>query len=202
MNIRYSLPVPAPLPYPTCHRSVQHLEFLSELTQNNRRDWFKANKSRYETGAGPLRGTGGQLDSHWKNRTDAERHCQTSWWFCDADLQIPFFKRQNTLQDECRNFLRHDADGTIHARRLSASGYSNFLGVGCWRPERTATAIRDAIAEDPGGTGQFDRNALALITICQVIPQTAPRGSPDHPKSRICVASIHRCFLSARGDLF
>ena len=100
--------------------------------------------------------------------------------------------------------FRHDADGTIHAPGvyLHLDPLESFLGVGCWRPERTAlTAIRDAIAEDPGPWHRAVRSKRfgTHYHLSGDSLKTAPRGIPkDHLKSRIYVASISSVFpLSA-----
>ncbi len=171
--------------------SPQLFEFLSELTQNNRRDWFKANKSRYETEVlDPCVELVSQLHKPLGKiapmlNVIAKRHGGS---VMRIYKDTRFSKDKTPYKTSVGISFRHDADGTIHAPGvyLHLDPLESFLGVGCWRPERTAlTAIRDAIAEDPGPWHRAVRSKRfgTHYHLSGDSLKTAPRGIPkDHPQ--------------------
>ena len=166
-------------------------EFLSELSENNRREWFNLNKSRYQTDvldpavelvselAKPLEKLAPMLVA------SAKRHGGS---VMRIYKDTRFSKDKTPYKTSVGISFRHEADGTIHAPGiyLHLNPDESFLGVGCWRPERTAlAAIRSAIVEQPQawkraiGTKRFrDHYALSGDSL-----KTAPRGiARDHPQ--------------------
>ena len=169
----------------------QLFEFLTELSENNRRDWFKLNKSRYESEVldpavelvnqfvKPLSKLAPMLVGSPKRHGGSVMRIYKD---------TRFSKDKTPYKTSVGISFRHEADGTIHAPGvyLHLDPNESFLGVGCWRPERNAlAAIRTAIAEQPQawkratGSKRFrDHYELAGNSL-----KTAPRGIPrDHPQ--------------------
>lgn len=166
-------------------------EFLTELSQNNRRDWFKANKSRYEAEvldpavelvnqlAKPLAKLAPMLVASPKRHGGSIMRIYKD---------TRFSKDKTPYKTSVGISFRHEADGTIHAPGLylHLDANESFIGIGCWRPERVAlSAIRSAIQEQPQewkraiGSKRFrDHYTLAGESL-----KTAPRGiTRDHPQ--------------------
>ncbi|MBY6188000.1 DUF2461 domain-containing protein [Marinobacter hydrocarbonoclasticus] len=127
------------------------LAFLRELSANNRRDWFNANKARYED---TVRGPALDLIASFaprlaefapRFRADAKK--------VGGSLMRPYrdtrFSADKTpIKTNIGIQFRHDLGKDVHAPGyyLHIEPGHCMLGVGCWRPEPKAlAAIREAI---------------------------------------------------------
>ena len=166
-------------------------EFLTELSLNNRREWFKLNKSRYQTDvldpavelvsqlAKPLERLAPMLVA------SPQRHGGS---VMRIYKDTRFSKDKTPYKTSVGISFRHEADGTIHAPGLylHLNPVESFLGVGCWRPERPALAlIRKAILEQPQAwkraTGS--KRFRSHYELSGDSLKTAPRGiARDHPQ--------------------
>jgi uncharacterized protein (TIGR02453 family) len=165
-------------------------QFLSDLKDHNDRDWFQANKTRYE------------------------QHVRDPFLRLIADLR-PAFEKINprivvdpnpTRGSMMRIYrdIRFSADKSPYKTHISAhfahakakddaapGFYIHFapsacmLGAGVWRPEpRAAQKIRSAIVADPKRWRQITAGKK-FGSACQMIGQTLKRPpagiDPDHP---------------------
>ncbi|MGI9442269.1 MAG: DUF2461 domain-containing protein [Rubripirellula sp.] len=169
----------------------QLFEFLADLSDNNRRDWFKANKERYDSDVlDPAVELVSQLVKPLAKLApmliaSPKRH---------GGSVMRIYKDTRFSQDKTPYkttvgiSFRHEADGTIHAPGvyLHLDPHASFLGVGCWRPERTAlAAIRSAIEEQPAAwkRSMSAKRFREHFELAGDSLKTAPRGIPrDHPQ--------------------
>ncbi len=165
-------------------------EFLTELSENNRREWFNLHKSRYHADVlDPAVELVSQLVKPLERLApmlvaSPKRHGGS---VMRIYKDTRFSKDKTPYKTSVGISLRHEADGTIHAPGiyLHLNPDESFLGVGCWRPERTAlAAIRASIVEQP----QSWKRAIASKRFCAHYElsgdslKTAPRGiARDHP---------------------
>lgn len=172
------------------HFTRRTFAFLKELSANNTREWFQANKDRYEEEVknpalrfiqdfGPglakisphfradPRGNGGSLFRIYRD--------------------IRFSKDKSPYKTHSGIQFRHEAGKDAHAPgyylHLEPGGC--FVGLGIWRPDgKTLKKIREAIAESPDAwrkavTGKRFRDRLHLSGDSLKRP---PRGfGPEHP---------------------
>ena len=165
--------------------------FLSDLSGNNRRDWFQANKARYEADVlSPAVDLVNQLVQPLTKLApmlivSPKRHGGS---VMRIYRDTRFSQDKTPYKTAVGVSFRHEADGTIHAPGvyLHLDPLGSFLGVGCWRPERVSlAAIRSGIQEQPEvwkrciNTKRFRQHfQLAGDSL-----KTAPRGIPrDHPQ--------------------
>ncbi|ADN74291.1 conserved hypothetical protein [Ferrimonas balearica DSM 9799] len=131
------------------------LEFLEQLRVNNSRDWFQANKSRYEA---CVRGPALDLIASFaprlasfapRFRADAKK--------VGGSLMRPYrdtrFSHDKTpIKTNVGIQFRHDLGKDVHAPGyyLHIEPGQCLLGVGCWRPDSPSlAAIREAIDRSP-----------------------------------------------------
>jgi uncharacterized protein (TIGR02453 family) len=132
--------------------------FLRELQQHNRRDWFEANKSRYESlvrapalhfiesMASALARFAPQF------RADA-RKVGGSLMRVYRDTR--FARDKTPYKTNIGIQFRHAAGKDVHAPgfyvHIAADGEGCFFAAGCWHPEADALrSIRQAITDQPG----------------------------------------------------
>ncbi len=166
------------------------LRFLAELTENNHRDWFNANKSRYEqcvrspaldfiTAMSPLLA---QISPHFHA---IPKKVGGSLMRVYRDTR--FSKDKTPYKTNVGIQFRHEAGKDVHAPGyyLHIDNTGCFLGVGLWRPDADALAgIRQRIdAKQPEwkkatGSAAF-RSKFALAGDSLKRP---PRGyDAEHP---------------------
>lgn len=169
----------------------ESLGFLTELKANNHREWFNANKARYEE---TVRGPALDLIASFaprlaefapRFRADARK--------VGGSLMRPyrdtrFSRDKSPIKTNIGIQFRHDLGKDVHAPGyyLHIEPGHCFLGVGCWRPEpRALAAIRDAIDRSPirwlaaRDDGEFCRR-FSLQGDSLVRP---PKGyDKDHPQ--------------------
>ena len=172
-------------------------KFLTDLSENNQRDWFKANKPRYEKDVldpavelvsqlkKPLSRVAPMLSAIPKRHGGSVMRIYKD---------TRFSKDKTPYKTNVGISLRHEAYATIHAPGvyLHLDPTECFLGVGCWRPERSSlAAIRTAIAERPRDwrraieSKRFrERYQLAGESL-----KTYPRG---YPRNHVQIKDLRR----------
>lgn len=140
------------------------LQFLSDLSENNNRDWFADNKSRYEQAflepslafieamAKPLKKISPFLVAEPRKQGGSLMRIYRD---------VRFSKNKSPYKTNIGIHFRHDAGKNVHAPGLYVhlSPDEVFLGSGIWRPEREPLAkIREAIDVDPTGWKKATRS--------------------------------------------
>ena len=179
--------------------------FLSDLADNNNRDWFTANKSRYEADLRDpavrfILAMGERLDALSPSLRADPRPVGGSMFRIYRDLR--FSKDKSPYKTHVGIQFRHNAGKDAHAPGLYLHIQPDqcFVGLGTWRPASTAVrAIRDAIVDRPNDW-QAAVGALAEgpLSLAGDSLKRAPRGfDPDHPlladlkrKDFICTAEL------------
>jgi uncharacterized protein (TIGR02453 family) len=193
------------------HFSPDTLRFIRDLKRNNTREWFVANKARYEDAVkdpalrliadfAPLLG---KISPHF-------RATPRSLFRIHRDTR--FSKDKSPYKTHVGIHFRHD-----RARDAHAPGYylhiepgSVFAGVGIWHPEGDALRkIRERIAEDPAGWKRASRTKAFTRTfeLAGDALKRAPKGfDPAHPlvedlkrKDFIGVVELDDTFVTKDG---
>ncbi|HKH16791.1 MAG TPA: DUF2461 domain-containing protein [Solirubrobacteraceae bacterium] len=131
--------------------------FLAELKDHNDRDWFAANKGRYEADL---------LEPALAFIEDFEPHLQAISPHLRADARrvggsmfriyrdTRFSKDKSPYKTMAGIYFRHERSKEVRAPGfyLHLAPREVFAGGGIWHPDtKTANAIREAIAADPEG---------------------------------------------------
>jgi uncharacterized protein (TIGR02453 family) len=191
--------------------------FLRELAENNNREWFQANKDRYEE---DVKGPAlefiqafaphlGKLSPHF--RADP-RAVGGSLFRIYRDTR--FAKDKSPFKTYTGIQFRHEQGKDAHAPGfyLHLEPKQCFVGLGIWHPDGKALKkIRDAMVEDPKGwtkavPSSVFKKRLELTGDRLVRP---PRGyDPEHPligdlmwKDYVASASISQKAIMAPGFL-
>lgn len=175
------------------------LTFFRQLGRNNRRDWFEANRPRYEGSVrAPLRALVEELDVRFARLApEIVGDPRRSLFRIHRDVRFSRDKSPYKTHASCWFFHRdagrqvgQEADAGSAGFYFQASPTESFLGAGIWMPPRGSLGrIRDAIAEDPEGFaaavatpalrrrfGGLDEDAMLT---------RLPRGyAPGHPAER------------------
>jgi uncharacterized protein (TIGR02453 family) len=130
--------------------------FLRDLKRHNDRDWFRANRDRYESDVkepmlafiaafvAPLR----KISPHF---VADPRPVGGSLFRIHRDTR--FAKDKSPYKTHASAQFRHERGKDVHAPGfyLHLEPDNVFLGAGIWRPDGPSLGrIRDAIVEDPG----------------------------------------------------
>ncbi len=162
-------------------------DFLRELAENNNRDWFEANRDRYESiykepllafisDFGPLlsqvspvhqaipKAQGGSLYRIYRDTRFSKNKLPYKTW---AALR---FRHASGLDGTAPGFYLHIAPG------------NTFAAMGLWHPERDALrAVRAAIDEAPETWHEVKRAVSGLEWAGDSLKR-APKGvDPEHP---------------------
>ena len=137
------------------HITPELFGFLTELAENNDREWFQAHKGRYEEVVRePLRAFVRDfepaLEKISPHLVADDRKVGGSLFRIHRDTR--FSKDKSPYKTWAALQFRHEAGKDVHAPGfyLHLQPGSVFMGAGCWHPAREPLeAIRDAIAEDP-----------------------------------------------------
>jgi uncharacterized protein (TIGR02453 family) len=190
--------------------------FLEELAANNEREWFEANKARYErTCREPalalIRELGPRLHELAPRFVADDRKVGGSLMRLHRDTR--FSKDKSPYKTNLGLQFRHEGGADVHAPGiyLHVAADENFLGVGSWMPEPPVLDhIRRALVADPdawraattlpgwdtdGGEGAGERL------------KRVPRGfDPSHPlaeqlkkKSHLATRALSRDELVGEG---
>lgn len=128
-------------------------DFLEELAEHNDREWFAANKARYEA---HVKGTSlAFVEAVAGPMADLAPHIR-----CDKKALFRIYRDTRFSKDKTPYkttagiHFRHDAGKDAHAPgyylHLEPAGV--FVGSGIWSPDtRTAGLLRSAMVEDPQG---------------------------------------------------
>ena len=166
------------------------LHFLNDLSKNNRRDWFQANKSRYESEllepalafieavAEPLH----KISPHFRAVPK-----KVSGSLMRIYRDVRFSKDKRPYKTNVGIQFRHESGCDVHAPGFyfHVAPDEVFLGAGIWHPDSKALGkIRKAIAKHPaewkkaqGGKAFRDRYTLAGDSLVR-----PPKGfAADHP---------------------
>jgi uncharacterized protein (TIGR02453 family) len=192
-------------------------EFLSDLRRNNDREWFKANKSRYEQAVhepalefisdfAPLLN---EISPHF--RADP-RPSGGSLFRIYRDVR--FSKDKSPYKTMAGINFRHELAKDAHAPGyyLHLEPGESFAGVGIWRPDTaTLTKIRAAIVADPEDWLARTRKPpfADVWTLGGETLKRAPAGyDPDHPliedlkrKSFVAYAKLDEKTVTGNGFL-
>jgi uncharacterized protein (TIGR02453 family) len=171
------------------HVTPELFAFLSDLADNNDRDWFKANRSRYEDAVRePLRAFirdfGAPLESISSHIVADDRKSGGSLFRIHRDTR--FSKDKSPYKTWAALQFRHEAGKDAHAPGfyLHLARGNVLMGAGCWRPAREVLeSIRDAIAESPDRWFEARDEVLAAgFELEGESLKRPPRGYPaDHP---------------------
>lgn len=163
--------------------------FLDELESNNDRDWFKANKDRYERDVRSpalelIRAMQPRLAKIAPDYVADDRKQGGSLMRIHRDVRFSKDKSpyKTNVGIQFRHFRGKDAHAPGFYLHIQTSGC--FLGVGSWHPAREALASVRSFIDSNGDDwlagleaatkGRFDQSGDSLIR--------CPRGYPkDHP---------------------
>lgn len=198
--------------------------FLRDLKENNDRDWFKANKARYDEAVlEPALAFIEDFEPYLhaispRFRADA-RPVGGSLFRIHRDTR--FSKDKSPYKTHIGIHFRHELAKSAHAPGfyLHLEPRQTFLGAGIWRPEaEPLTKIRTAIAEDPDGWMRTTRAKpfADLYGLGGDSLKRAPAGfDPHHPlvdelkrkdfiamRSLTDKAACSRGFLEETADTF
>ena len=175
---------------PERHFTRELFRFFLDLEMNNKREWFQANRQRYEehvkepalrfiTEFGPhLR----RISPHF--RADP-RPVGGSLFRIHRDVR--FSRDKSPYKTHCGIHFRHAAgkDAHVPGFYLHLEPGGSFLGIGIWHPPTpTLARIRGAIAADPDRwRGALRRRRFAArYELAGDRLKRIPRGFPaDHP---------------------
>ncbi|TWU37609.1 hypothetical protein Q31b_43970 [Novipirellula aureliae] len=130
-------------------------EFLQQLKENNNRDWFAMHKAEYEQN---VRGPAVELVRRLEKPLArvAPMLSAIPKGHGGSVMRIyrdtRFSKDKTPYKTNVGISLRHQANKDIHApgAYIHLAADECFVGMGCWRPERTVlAAIRSAIDHEP-----------------------------------------------------
>lgn len=165
------------------------LKFLRSLKRNNDRDWFNANKPRYEDAiVAPsmqfIADMSEKLPAISPHFTAIPKKVGGSMMRIYRDTR--FGKDKSPYKTNIGIQFRHEVGKDVHAPGfyVHVEPKSVFIGVGIWRPEpKVAKLIREAIVEDPAAWKKATRGK----TFAQIMELTGeslkrpPRGfDPEH----------------------
>jgi uncharacterized protein (TIGR02453 family) len=166
------------------------MSFLRDLSANNDRDWFEANRERYERDllepalefieafAPYLR----QISPHFVAST---RRSGGSLFRIHRDVR--FSKDKSPYKTHLGIQFRHEAAKDVHAPGfyLHIQPGESFAGVGIWHPDnKTLTKIRQKIVDEPGTWIQaaYGKRFTDVFDLAGDSLKRPPRGFDDeHP---------------------
>ena len=166
------------------------LSFLLDLAANNNREWFEANKARFESVVRePLLqfivDFGVRLAEISPHFVADARKSGGSLFRIYRDVR--FSKDKSPYKTAAGIQFRHERGKDVHAPGfyLHLEPDSVFIGAGIWRPDnKTLGKIRDAIVENPE-SWQAIKHGQPFASTYQLGGDSlkrAPKGyDPDHP---------------------
>lgn len=174
----------------TTYITPQLFAFFRELRENNNRDWFQANKRRYEEQVREpllqfITDFGVRLAEISPHYIADARKSGGSLFRIYRDVR--FSKDKTPYKTAAGIQFRHESGKDVHAPGfyLHLEPGSVFAGTGIWQPDtRTLTKIRDAIVEDPSRWQQVisDEAFSSTFKLEGESLKRVPKGyDPDHP---------------------
>lgn len=166
------------------------LDFLDQLAAHNERDWFEANKPRYEAlvrepALALIEAMGPELAKFAPHFRAESRKMGGSLMRVFRDTRFARDKRPYKTNIGIQ--FRHELGKDVHAPGfyLHIATDGCFLGVGCWHPEPDALGrIRDLIVAKPERWFKLrdDRKFAAQWELSGESLSRPPRGyAADHP---------------------
>ena len=165
-------------------------EFLAELSMNNNREWFQANKARYER---DVKGAlmqfvadfGEKLNEISPHMVADTRPSGGSVFRIYRDVR--FSKDKSPYKTNAAVHFRHEVGRQVHGPGfyLQIEPGNAFSGAGMWMPNsETLGKIRGAIVANPGKWERIvgDETFRSMFTLEGDSLKRAPKGfDPDHP---------------------
>jgi uncharacterized protein (TIGR02453 family) len=170
--------------------SPKLFKFIRELKTNNNRDWFQANKPRYESDVKePLLAFIGDVGPHLqkisKSTIADPRPVGGSMFRIYRDVR--FSKDKSPYKTQASAWFKHAQGKDVHAPGfyLHLEPGNVFAGAGIWHPDsKTLGEIRDAIVDDPAKWKRM-KAGKTFKSLCSLQGDTLirpPKGyDPDHP---------------------
>jgi uncharacterized protein (TIGR02453 family) len=189
--------------------------FLRELRENNDRDWFKANKLRYEAAVQEpalefVAGFASRLREISPHFVADARPVGGSLFRIYRDTR--FGKDKTPYKTHTGIQFRHEQGKDVHAPGfyLHLEPRSVFVGAGIWRPDRaTLGKIRDAIASNPEDWSRAAQESPLgeLFRLEGETLKRPPAGyDPEHPliedlkrKDFIAIAKLSEKTVTSTG---
>ena len=186
------------------HISPELFSFFRELKENNNREWFQANKQRYETQVREpllrfITDFGVRLPEISPHYVADARKSGGSLFRIYRDVR--FSRDKSPYKTTAGIQFRHENGKDVHAPgfylHLEPDGV--FVGVGIWHPEtKTLNKIRDAIVEKPDrwrGIMSDEAFSKAYKLVGDSLKRPPKGYDPDHPliedlKRKDFIASI------------
>ena len=166
-------------------------KLLEDLKANNNREWFKANKQRYDQSIKePALAFISDFSPHLQQISRAfkadPRPVGGSLFRINRDTR--FAKDKSPYKTNTGLHFRHVAGKDAHAPGfyLHLEPGSCFAGVGIWHPDtKTANKIREAIGADDGKAWKKATGSKRFRETYQLMGESLkrpPKGfAPDHP---------------------
>ena len=172
------------------HFTLALFEFLSELADNNNREWFQDNKARYERDVRDalvqfVADFGEKLREISPHMVADPRLSGGSVFRIYRDVR--FSKDKSPYKTNAGVHFRHEVGREVHGPGLYLHLQPGFLfaGAGIWRPNSAAVGkIRGSIVANPDRWKSIINNE-EFISIYELEGESLkrpPRGiDPDHP---------------------
>ncbi|OYP38065.1 DUF2461 domain-containing protein [Rhodopirellula sp. MGV] len=172
-------------------------EFLEDLKQNNDRDWFAENKTRYQTDVlAPAVELVAQLEKPLAKAAPmlhvVPKGHNGSVLRIYRDTR--FSKDKLPYKTNVGISFRHQAGKDIHApgAYVHLDTDECFVAAGCWRPAGDAlTAIRAAIDSDPKAWKRA-RDQKAFTEHFQLVGESLKTAPRDYPKDHPLIEDLRR----------
>ncbi len=172
------------------HFTPALFEFLSELADNNNREWFQENKARYER---DVRGALVQFVSDFGDRLgDISPHMVADPRLSGGSVfriyrDVRFSKDKSPYKTNAGVHFRHEVGRAVHGPGLYLHLQPGlvFAGAGIWRPNSaTVGKIRGSIVANPERWQNIvgDDGFRSVYELEGESLKRPPRGiDPDHP---------------------
>ena len=172
------------------HFGTGLFRFLTELAENNQRDWFRANKARYEAEVRDpalhfIADFGPRLERLSPHYRADPRPVGGSLFRIHRDVR--FSQDKSPYKTHVGVHFRHESAKDAHAPGfyLHLEPRNVFVGVGIWHPDAgAASRIREAIVDDPGRWKRIlaRRPFRTAFQLSGEYLKRPPRGiDADHP---------------------
>ena len=174
----------------SAHFTPALFEFLAELADNNNRDWFQANKARFER---DVRDALVEFVMDFGERlTEISPHMIADPRLNGGSVfriyrDVRFSKDKSPYKTNAAMHFRHEVGREVHGPGLYLHLQPGqvFAGAGIWRPNSTTVGkIRGAIVANPGRWESIvdDEQFKVIYALESESLKRAPRGiDPDHP---------------------
>ena len=172
------------------HITPELFTFFQELKENNNREWFQANKVRYEAQVREpllqfITDFGVRLSEISPHYVADARKSGGSLFRINRDVR--FSKDKSPYKTNAGVQFRHESGKDVHAPgfylHLEPDGV--FGGVGMWHPDnQTLGKVRDGIIENPDQWRAIvEGDAFrSIFTLAGDSLKRAPKGyDPEHP---------------------